>query len=1448
MEVNAGEEVRGNYRVVQVQNADGERDTTAQIIVQNEINYEPKVSVILPVYNVEAYLHECLDSVLGQTLEDIEVICVDDGSTDHSLEILEGYARRDRRITILVQENLHAGIARNAGLTVAKGEYLFFGDSDDFFERNMLKDCYLKAKELTIDIVVFTHNLWDTKLKKTFQGIPMNSVFRDKILAFEDYPDTIFIAARPPAWNKLIRSFIVKNNGIKFESYKSANDLTFSCLVVSLSQRIYFMNKAFVNYRFNSGVNVSLGRGKRIDSFIDALKKLKQNLQKMGKFSNYEKAFRKMVLSCASWELKQVSAPQFNKSRDQIMTLLSFEEQVLLKQNTEVKISVIIPVYNAAEYIKQCLDSVLAQTLKQIEIICINDGSSDNSLEILRDYSLKDVRVKIINQENQGAAVARNIGLKEVRGEFIAFIDPDDFYPSSDVLEKLYNTALEHHVDVCGGSRLMIVDAEGKQMNLRDNLFAEKTQPISYIETQQDFGYTLYIYRTELIKNNNISFPLYTFWEDPIFLVNVMYAASKFYCIPEVVYCYRKNHKKRFFTEENVFHLLAGCYDNLHFAKEHHLELLLEKTVERLKKEYNHVVAEYNTERVKNLKKKIIDICIQYSGENFKRLSHPVYVSIIVPVYNAAAYLEECLQSICDQTLKEIEIICINDGSTDNSLEIIKEWASKDERIRYIDKPNSGYGNVINIGLSLAMGEYVGIVESDDYVVPTMYETLYKAAAPENLDIVKGNFKRFWGEKNNRQFENAFISQNGFFYGKILNTEEEIDLFRVNNINCNGIYKRKFIDENGVRLNETPGASYQDNGFWFQTFTFAEKILLLPDFLYMVRRDNPNSSVKSAGKVYCICDETAFIHEILSRKNCPKEVMAMLWQCMFGNYIWTYNRIAPEFKLQFLKRFYADFYAAKENGELEFSLFSTKEREMLNLLFTNYKLLHSKLQKGRKETGTYKRGVELFYRKVTGKYLDLNNPQTFGEKIQWLKLYDSTPIKTRLSDKYLVREWIKEKIGEKYLIPLLGVYDRFVDIDFNQLPNQFVIKCNHGSGYNIIVKDKSQLDIAAAKSKVDAWMRENFAFKCGFELHYRDIEPKILIEQYLEEINEALYDYRFFCSYGDVKQIWLDVASGTPQHKRKIYDKQWNELNFTVTWPRLEHSVPKPKHLETMIRLAESLSQEFSLVRVDFYYVDNKIYFGEMTFTSQSGTGKFNPASEDLRLGQQIKLPELAYDIDTGEYYKLEKKSRLVPYLCLLSNWHRRHGLTEIVKTLCERHILKQLKQARMDIKNVGTEENAIEIEAQDSTITAPGWFYDAQGRGQVLTNYADKGEIGISIITAGRLNISFLGPDMRSEGKRIPVWIDYKSIKIDGKEVLSSPIAVWHDKPWRYVMPVKDKQKVRVEYERQAHPYSREDLKETILRLNPTEDPIQENIDALTDRVCKIMYQATNSLNEKLV
>lgn len=265
--------------------------------------------------------------------------------------------------------------------------------------------------------------------------------------------------------------------------------------------------------------------------------------------------------------------------------------------------------------------------------------------------------------------------------------------------------------------------------------------------------------------------------------------------------------------------------------------------------------------------------------------------------------------------------------------------------------------------------------------------------------------------------------------------------------------------------------------------------------------------------------------------------------------------------------------------------------------------------------------LKKFYYFKTGKKLNLDNPKTFNEKIQWLKLYDNTPIKTILADKYLARNWIKEKIGEEYLVPLLGVYERFEDINFEKLPEKFALKCNHGSGYNLIVTDKNKIDYNDAKLKFDNWLKTNYAFTFGFELQYLNIHPCIIAEKYLE-IKDGIKDYRFYCFNGTPVQIWVDIYSGTPAHLRSIFDMDWKKVPVICKWPDGGQQLEtKPKTFDEMKELATVLSSDFAFVRVDFFEVQNKIYMGEMTFTPMSGMGEFDPPEWDYKLGSLLKLP-----------------------------------------------------------------------------------------------------------------------------------------------------------------------------------------------------------------------------------
>ncbi len=266
------------------------------------------------------------------------------------------------------------------------------------------------------------------------------------------------------------------------------------------------------------------------------------------------------------------------------------------------------------------------------------------------------------------------------------------------------------------------------------------------------------------------------------------------------------------------------------------------------------------------------------------------------------------------------------------------------------------------------------------------------------------------------------------------------------------------------------------------------------------------------------------------------------------------------------------------------------------------------------------------FQKRTGRPLDFNNPRTFTEKLQWIKLFDATPIKSRLADKYLVRRWVTEKIGAQYLIPLLGVWDDFDAIDFDALPEQFVLKCNHGCSMNIIVRDRKTFDRERAREKINAWLAVDYGAQRILEPHYSPINRKIIAEKFMANGDlPDLIDYKFVCFDGKIVycQYLTDRSSNL---KLNYFDENWTPTTVERSdHPRSDHpeNIPRPKNFELMKKLAAVLAEGFSFVRVDFYEIDGEVYFGEMTFTPGAGNFSYKSEGTDEYLGDLLKLPKL---------------------------------------------------------------------------------------------------------------------------------------------------------------------------------------------------------------------------------
>lgn len=273
----------------------------------------------------------------------------------------------------------------------------------------------------------------------------------------------------------------------------------------------------------------------------------------------------------------------------------------------------------------------------------------------------------------------------------------------------------------------------------------------------------------------------------------------------------------------------------------------------------------------------------------------------------------------------------------------------------------------------------------------------------------------------------------------------------------------------------------------------------------------------------------------------------------------------------------------------------------------------------------YPQELAKWYFKRTGKRLDLDNPETYNEKIQWFKLYGVTPLIKELVDKYRVRQYVKERIGEEYLVPLLGVWDYPEEIDFSVLPQSFVIKANHGCKYNYIVKDKSSLNKEDFLRKANEWLDEEYAFHSGFELQYRGIPRCVIAEQYLENTDGDLYDYKMWCFNGRVEYIQF-LSGRNNELKMDFYNREWQLQEFTYDYSNSGIVRERPDNLQTMIELAEKLANGFPHVRVDFYRLnDGKLYFGEMTFTSCSGVCHWNIPDFDKSLGKLFVYPGMKH-------------------------------------------------------------------------------------------------------------------------------------------------------------------------------------------------------------------------------
>ena len=647
-------------------------------------------------------------------------------------------------------------------------------------------------------------------------------------------------------------------------------------------------------------------------------------------------------------------------------------------------LSIIIASANPAEKLKNTLGSINKQSFRDLELICVDVTAAGEVSSLVKDCSADGVEVTYISAPGKSTGAAWNEGLQAASGQYVLFADTESTFLNY-ALEAAMAKALKYNADclrfcAIAYDETLSTTVENipyqysKFQNGDFNRALDFEKDEAVLKMNQD-GWSA-LYRRNFLLENGILFDDTPFYYEKLFFAKILTLAQRhLVCrdrvlihtvdvpdkaekkqIDNLEYLAASTHQmnlwlrqiqcsddfyKKFMDNElgqimsiagkyvsnldfpeEKFRIITELIDTLDFALIYKYQLKVQDI--QKKAETKRPLLENETNNSEKPVRKNKEKNFYY-----EKCEHPK-VSVVVPTYNQEEYLNLALTSLSKQTLEEIEFLCVNDGSTDATMTILKEYAEIDKRIIIIDKPNSGYGQTMNVGIEAAKGEYIGILEPDDFILPDMFRSLYETASANNLDFVKSNFYRFWDNEDGSERKQLFRVGSKDYYDRVIKPLDEPVVFSFEMNTWSGIYKTSFLNAHHIRHNETPGASYQDNGFWFQTFMFAERAWFMDKAFYMNRRDNPNSSMFSKGKFYAVTNEYNFIWEILSNNPDKLKVLQpIFYRKKFYNFLTTYYRLAAEHKIDYLHHFRDEFKEPVEKGLLDLTELSDYHRNML---------------------------------------------------------------------------------------------------------------------------------------------------------------------------------------------------------------------------------------------------------------------------------------------------------------------------------------------------------------------------------------------------------------------------------------------------------------------------------------------------------------------------------------
>ena len=899
-----------------------------------------KVSIIIPVYNASKTLPECLDSILNQTMPEFEAICIDDGSADDSWEILTAYALKDSRIRIIHQENQGPGKTRNHGLELAAGEYIIFVDSDDYIKPMALESICRAGYAQDADIVLYDGDKFDAVTRKRIRSTHfLRMDFLPKnldVFSLLDCPETIFQLTSPGPWSRAVRRELIEREKLCFSDLKNSEDLFFSYSAMATAERIAFVPQKLYMYRVGQTTNVKSEKAMAPVDFIEAYLELYRKLAEKSLFELCKKSFGLRFCSSIIHAIRTIDSESARKEIcerlcDEDVTQMHVLDQsdafygnnrearqvhYLLRDYrkdpiTTPKVSVIIPVFNVENYLKDCLESLLNQTMPDFEVLCMDDGSTDGSIDLLTLYSRLDSRIKVFFGENEGAAVQRNRGIDASVGEYLYFMDSDDMAVDT-LLEKTYSAAIRANADVVAFDINALDMQTGKLQGQKycfrkanapvgKSVFSVVDAPDRIFQISNPSPWTKLI-RREFVLRKHLRYQNLQNTNDAFFAHMSMALADRITLLDEQLYIYRigmtsniqsKKEKEpecaveaymaiyHRLVEERIFTLCEKSW----VAELLAILCFTLKTVssrQAYKKLYQRlcqpdVVAtgylaheeDFYPDRYHyNLVKKFLSSPIKFADADERdakvlipgNCQNPV-VSVIIPVYNVEEYLADCLTSIQNQTLKDIEIICVDDGSTDSSLSILCQAAEADPRICVLVQKNSGLSAARNTGIQAARGKYLYYLDSDDMLEPDALQFLIDTVEGNDLECILFGGKAIYDSEELLEKHGEYSDYYRYKEActdpmagaDLLVLLKNVKEYRVTP--CMQLAKTELIRNNNIHFYD--GIVHEDNLYTLEVLLHSRRCMAIPGQFYL-RRIRENSIMTATVSVanfigYLIC-------------------------------------------------------------------------------------------------------------------------------------------------------------------------------------------------------------------------------------------------------------------------------------------------------------------------------------------------------------------------------------------------------------------------------------------------------------------------------------------------------------------------------------------------------------------------------------------------------------------